>query len=557
MTTTTETTRPPAAGSPRPARALAAARAAIGRRAALLALAAALAALLALAAPPAAGQQRPPAPELTPEVIERAVALYNRPGTVRLAGEAVIPAGSEVAGDVAVLGGPVTVAGRIRGRLLVINGSVRFAPGARVEGDVTVIGGEALGAEQAAVQGGLAVYREALRYRREDGLLAYAGLPRDPELSAGRQFAFGRTHLTLAVRGGYNRVEGLPIAAGARLELGGSNPARLEALLIYRTESGLRLDEDELGYTLRAEQGVGGRRAVRLGAALFSEIRPIEPAGLSDRENSLATFFLHRDFRDHYERAGWTASLRIAPRDRPYDLQVEYRDETHRTIAAGAPWTLFDNDGEWRPQPFVAEGELRSIAATLGYDTRNETLEPAAGWAITAALEVGLGGRLEHPVRLDPATGRPALERTPADARFTAGLSDVHRYVRTGPGSRIAIRAFAAGSLDGEPLPPQRQHALGGVGSLPAYRPFAFDCDARAHTLGIGGDGFVPESRFHPYYGCDRVALFQLEYQLRLPFGRDLGRRLASGIDLGPPPSLVLFFDAGRSEECRVGKECR
>ncbi len=42
------------------------------------------------------------------------------------------------------------------------------------------------------------------------------------------------------------------------------------------------------------------------------------------------------------------------------------------------------------------------------------------------------------------------------------------------------------------------------------------------------------------------MALIQLEYQVRLPLPHDLGRRV-SGIDLGPPPSWVIFFDAGRT----------
>jgi len=147
---------------------------------------------------------------------------------------------------------------------------------------------------------------------------------------------------------------------------------------------------------------------------------------------------------------------------------------------------------------------------------------------------------------MDSATGQPVLGRRAADHRFHAALLDVRRYARTGPGSRLAIRAFAAGSLDGGPLPAQRQHALGGESSLPGYRPFGFDCGARRNRVAVVEDDDFVETEFYPYYGCDRVALVQIEYQVRLPLPHDLGRRI-SGVDLGPPPSWVIFFGAGRA----------
>ena len=508
---------------------------------------AALATALLAASPLAAQQHGDDGPELTAEAADAVLALYNRATTVRLNGESILPAGTELTGDLGVLDGPLVLAGRVRGSVLVINGDLRLERSAEVGGDVIVVGGIAHGLDAARVRGTVVVYREALRYRRDGDLLVQAPLPEKASgLSAGRDFRYGRTDFTLAVRGAYNRVEGLPIAGGARIELGRSNPTLFEAVGIYRTESGLRLRDRDLGYALRLEQHVGGRRAVRLGLALRSEVRPIEDHGLSDRESSLAAFVLHRDFRDYYERAGRAAYLRVAPRGEPLSALLELRDETHTSMPAGKPWSLFDNGREWRSQPVVAEGDLTSIAAQVTYDTRNEALEPSAGWHITAELESGIGGALVSRVSVDSSTGQPVLDRHAADHRFHTALLDVRRYARTGPGSRLAIRALVAGSLDGGPLPPQRQHALGGEGSLPGYRPFQFDCGARRNRLGIVEDDVLIETQFYPFYGCDRMALIQLEYQVRLPLPHDLGRRV-SGIDLGPPPSWVIFFDAGRA----------
>lgn len=503
---------------------------------------------VSLAGSPLAAQTPPPAePELPRSVAEHVIAVYNHPSTVRLGGTARLPRGAELTGDVAVLGGSFAVAGTVRGNVVVINGDLRLESGAQITGGATVVGGIVTGLEQATVAGPVEAHRAALRFRRDEGRLTHAPPPPEPAISAGRQFDFGRTDLRLAVRGGYNRVEGLPVGAGARLELGRSNPTSLQTMLIYRTESGLRLSPREFGYELRAEQFIGGHRAWRIGAALRSEILPIEAWGLSDRENALATFVLHRDYRDHYEREGWSTYLRLAPRGEPYDVTLEYRDERHRTVSAGGAWALVDNDREWRPQPIIARGELRSAAITLRYDSRNEPLDPSTGWFLTASAEDGLGGDLSHAVTIDAETGQPRLEPRDVDARFTTALLDLRRYARIGPGSRVAVRLLAAGSVDGGALPTQRQHVLGGEGSLPGYAAFRFDCGAREHALEVGAGRLNPPVRSFPYYGCDRVALFQFEYLGRLAVAPSLGRMLDRDLSFIEPVNWVLFFDTGRA----------
>ena len=100
------------------------------------------------------------------------LALYNRATTVRLHGESILPAGTELNGDLGVLDGPLVLAGRVLGNVVVINGDLRFEPGAEVGGDVIVVGGIAYGLAHARVHGTTTVYREPLRYRRDGDLLA-------------------------------------------------------------------------------------------------------------------------------------------------------------------------------------------------------------------------------------------------------------------------------------------------------------------------------------------------------------------------------------------------
>ena len=140
-----------------------------------------IAALLAAAALPAHAQDstitiRPRArgvaeprvlvQQLPRDVADHAVRFFNASGTVRFSGQTWIPAGRGVDGDVAVLGGPVSVAGRIAGSLLVVNGDLYLDSGAVITGGVTVVGGVIEGATAATVAGAVRSYRDPLRYRR-------------------------------------------------------------------------------------------------------------------------------------------------------------------------------------------------------------------------------------------------------------------------------------------------------------------------------------------------------------------------------------------------------
>src|ERR671936_2656599 len=74
-------------------------------------------------------------------VSDEVIRFYNAPATTRLVGRTRLPHGNEWRGDVAVRNGPVFIAGRVQGTLVVINGDLLFEAGAEITGDVIVVGG--------------------------------------------------------------------------------------------------------------------------------------------------------------------------------------------------------------------------------------------------------------------------------------------------------------------------------------------------------------------------------------------------------------------------------
>jgi hypothetical protein len=488
-----------------------------------------------IVAVPATAQQTRP---LTDADAASILAFHNDVATTRVQGGVRIAPGTRVDGSLAALGGPVVIGGTVSGDVVVVNGDLRLLPGARIDGAVRVVGGRFEGPAD-GVAGGIVVHPESLRFRREGERMVAPTTDGPGWPSAGTATPFGRLDFNAGLHGSYNRVEGFPVMAGPRLQFGHSNPTVIDARLVYKTRSGVRFHHAELGHDVRVEQYLGGRQGMLVGVGLHDLIDPIEDGGLSDTENSLATFVLHQDHRDHYVRQGHSVYLRFIGTTRPYDARIEYRDEGHGSIDPGNPWSLLRNDSPWRPQPRVASGSLRSIRGSFVWDSRNDPADPAAGWLVAADVEQGLGGTLEHrfPDHDTPGVIVPAPR--PADSEFTFVSVDARRYLRLGSRSRLAVRARAAGAPDSGPLPAQRQVTLGGEGGLPGFRLFEFDCDARAH--GPAPDGF------YPYYGCDRSILLQTEYRFALLTDTGIARRLGLDFDLFATPELVLFADAGRA----------
>jgi hypothetical protein len=496
----------------------------------------ALAALIHAAAPLAAQRTEPdsasPATiadaDLPAAVAERLTAFFNDPATIHFTGRTRIPADRVIQGDVGVLGGPLTIAGRIDGRVVVINGDVDLLPGAEVTGDLTVVGGTVTGTDAAKVGGEIVTYGQRMPYRRAGENIAYTGRMEDEDDDGGDRgasyrFGQGRADFVVATGQSYNRVEGMPITFGPVIETEGRNPLRLRAYAIYRTEEGARLGPDRWGYDVRLEQFVGGERALRIGASLRRVVDPIEGWHLSKLENGLATFFLHDDYRDHYERRGWSGYATWAPQESPLSVTAEYRDERNRSLPAGSPWTLFKNDEPWRAQPLVAEGVLRSVTGTGAFDTRNDRTDPSTGWYVQGVVERSVGTNLHRPAAAlyGPGGAPGAVLPEQRYGGFTSATVDLRRYNRISPTSRLNLRFFGGGALSGN-LPPQRQHALGGEGSLPGYRLFELDCGARAQRYvrpaDVGADDDELPPAFYAAYGCDRFALAQAEYRGSLHF---------------------------------------
>ena len=469
-------------------------------------------------------------------VVTEALELYNATETLRASGSLTIAAEQRVDGNVAVLLGPLTIAGEVAGRVVVINGDLLLRPGARIGGGVLVIGGAISGRDDAVITGEVRVHRQPLPYREVEGRLEAEP---DAWWRPWERSPLSRSRLRILSAGAYNRVEGLPIKIGPALEQ--ETPwgrVKLEALGIIRTADEFHWDSENLGHSASVELGFGGDRGLAIGARHYDIVNPVEDWHLRDVEAALAAALFHRDYRDHYNRHGGGAWLTYSP-GRDVDLTVAYSNENWATRRSRDPFSLFRNGDDWRDNPIVDDGSFHIGHATLAIDTRNNEDDPWSGWYITADYELGSG----TVTSFGPASllaREPMAE--PGDVTYHRGFLDLRRYNRISPDAQLNLRVVLGGWLAGDELPLQRRLSVGGSGTLPGFDFRRFYESEDVGMCTTAGDALQGRPAM-----CERVALFQAEYRGDLLFGRDweAADRWLGGMRRSDM-AWVLFFDAGR-----------
>ncbi|MGQ0650423.1 MAG: BamA/TamA family outer membrane protein [Gemmatimonadaceae bacterium] len=515
--------------------------------------------ILVFCASAVAGAQSLDQRALPPEIADEVVRIFNAPETQRIEGRYDVVAGREIRRDLAVLNGPLTIAGRVTGRIVAVNATVELLDGAIVDGEILVVGGEIIGRTRGTVTGTIRTYSARLAYAREGDRLVRRDLREDREDRERDDTRWWRQRQRWRDRGWgdlrllsartYNRVEGLPIqlgpAFGREFDWG---RVSVDALGIIRSADSFEWTPENIGHTAKAEVRLGREAGLRLGGRHFDLVDAVEPWQLSDTEVGLASFFLHRDYRDYYDKHGGSVYASVFSGDE-FDLGASFSNQRWGARRTRDPWTLFRDTDSWRPNPEMDAGKFHVVNGTLKYDTRNDERNPWSGWYLNADYEYGTGTITQYaPTSADVRRQTPNGETT-YDRLFV----DLRRYNRLAPNAQINMRLVFGGWLSGDELPMQRRFSLGGPGTLPGFDfrrlESRFD-PTKIDYLTCGNYGVLGGALPLGTPGeCERFALAQVEFRGDLdldPFGildedRNWRRR-----GWGRGTQWVVFADAGR-----------
>jgi hypothetical protein len=483
---------------------------------------------------------------LLPAEIEREVSdAFNAPNAIRATGAYEVEAGRVVSGDLAVLNGPLTIAGRINGRVTAINSDVILRPGARVEGQILIVGGNIDGKDDAFIGGDVRSYRQRLTYRREGERLIASGSSEEDARwwrrhRRWRSRSYSYSDLRLVSAKTYNRVEGLPILIGPSFgHRSGDIRFSVDALGVFRTGENLEWNSQNVGHSLKTELTFGRGAGISIGGRLFDVVDPAEEWQLTDVEVGLASFFLHRDYRDYYNRHGGSGFVRLSL-SRDVSLTGSLSDERWGARETLDPYTLFRNGQDWRPNPGMDEGRFHIANGTFRVDTRDDEEDPRSGWNITADYERGTG----RTTLFGPTSPGVRDADTDGITTYARGFLDLRRYNRLSPEGQLNFRVVAGGWLNGDELPLQRRFSLGGPGALDGYpfRRTGTGDDVRQCSIGTAIPLGLPAQ-------CERMVLLQAEYR------GDLWMSMFGDFDFNDSwrhggwrhrAQWVVFTDAGR-----------
>jgi hypothetical protein len=481
-------------------------------------------------------------------VAREAVDFFNNRAITRTFGTFTVSSNEVIRGDVAVYSGPVRIAGVIRGDLVVINADLRLSSTADIRGDILVVGGAVSGMDRARIDGNVRVYESWVAVRREGNELVLESASRRERRSRERpRFADAHASLNVWLGGTYNRVEGLPLHVGPRVEWRtlGRTHFRIEGQVIIRTAGDFETNRERYGYTAGAEWTIAGS-PVTLGGRVYDMVVPIEDWQLQDEEIGLATLLWHRDYRDYYVRRGYLGFLRIEPTEE-LTLTGELARNEETSALARDPWTPFRSDELWRTNPLIDEGTFTSIRGILEWDSRPYRGSLASGWLVRAEWERGKSDDVTPQVL--PPTVRDPLPVT-GPYQYDRLFIDLRRYERIGWNGQLRLRAVGAGVIgNNDPLPIQRRLSLGGPDPMPGFEFRQFACNETV------ADPARPAL-------CDRIVLFQAEFRGNLSLNpRSRGSRSRRSERRGRDhwfdqwnwgdwywfagPTIVLFGNAG------------
>lgn len=504
----------------------------------------------------AGAQQAPPAVEIRDlQSVPRDIAddvqnAFNAVGVRRVIGDVTVGASDSIRGDLAVIDGQVVVFGHVGGRVMVINGNVVVRGTGHVVGPTTVIGGRVTTLGDGRIDGSARSYPEHFRVEMSAERILVRDETEDERWYRRRTTPTERSRgdLRLVTARTYNRVEGLPLLLGPRAHLNfWWGRATVDAMGVLRSADRFELKTENLGHLLRVELQLGGRRGIRLAGRLEDVVSPVEEWHLSDSEIGLATFLLHRDYRDYYKRHGGSVSASAFVGDN-LEATISWADEKWATPLARDPWSLLRDNQDWRPNPVFDAGRFHLVRAGVRYDTRNSTLDPWSGWFVTADYEYGIGRITEY-----GPTSRAIRDINPRGRNnYDRILLDVRRYNRLSAEGQLNLRLVAGGWMSGDDLPLQRRFALGSVGTLPGYDFRQVRPGTDFLTCAGVRDGDAPGAPRSPAgvpAQCERFALGQVEYRGELTtdlFGILDQERRRRRFGWGRSAEWVAFVDMGR-----------
>jgi len=281
------------------------------------------------------------------------------------------------------------------------------------------------------------------------------------------------------------------------------NHAYLSGHLSYKMAS------HRAGYAIGIEKPFFDSTKLFLGAELFDLTATDDGWRVSSTEASLAAIGPRHSLRDYYERRGVQLNAAVRPNPR-VELLFAWRREQHDALNTRSEFSVWNGDEAFRTNLAAAPGSLDALLVGATFDSGGFDRESLDATYRRHQFENAFGARLpDSTAGMSRPTWRVDWTSEISSPERFGGDFDFRRHIVSGR-TRVAlsqhqeIAARVTGGWSEGVLPPQRQFAIGGIGSVHGY-------DFK-HAVG------------------DTLGLANLEYSIGWQGGL----------------KLLAFFDAGR-----------
>ena len=236
-----------------------------------------------------------------------------------------------------------------------------------------------------------------------------------------------------------------------------------------------KLASGGVGYALGFEKPLFASPKLFLGGELHDLTASDDQWQVSSTEASLASAGVRRNFRDYYRRRGVqiNGGLRV---ERHVEILAAYRSERHERLGIESDYSLWNDDEVFRPNVLAADGRLSAVVLGVSVDGDGFDRESLESSYVRHQLESPFGARLRYPTHDDDGSRIWRIDWS-SEISSPGGLDsdfDFSRHILSGR-ARLPLSEHqdfsvrAIGGWSGGVLPPQRQFALGGIGSVHGY----------------------------------------------------------------------------------------
>ncbi len=357
--------------------------------------------------------------------------------------DTTIQTGDTLRGSIFLDHAVLSISGMLDGDIVARGGTISMRPGSRITGNVRLRETTLLRDQDAAIIGTLEQSRSPRTGTFEESRLTFHPIRRPLPWAS-------ETWTTTPFFLRYNRVEGLFVGLGTPKKYNWAGEREFNAF-------------GSVGYGFvshRWRGNIGIARQIALpsdsdawlleaGVEGYSLTDTKDPWIIGQAENSAAAFFLRADYRDYFQREGFTAHVAAYYRttDVFAEAKLSFLADRYASVADNTSWALFGGARTFRPNPQIDDGRMRSITANLGVSSAISESKIPRGWTAYAFTEFSnprvFGGEFE----------------------FEKYVVEVRRYQPLGSYDRLNMR-LRAGTAHGL-LPRQKTYELGGPGRFP------------------------------------------------------------------------------------------